>query len=258
MSKSSLIIGLLVAVAAHAALFWQWPGENQDVVEAQDRNKQPPRIAVLPQLREPPPAPEPEPPVPARPKPEETVPAPAPEPPRPSRPRSEEVASPAMKEVVKAVADKAAADKKGDTSTPDGDDGLPSLRIVWESANHLRSVAASLGMKIVAVNRNNEVVGELVTDGPPRLVPFNGQLSAYSNRVRTLPIGFFRPEAASGKDVSSFWILVPADLDARFVILQKDAIRREGVSPSEVQAVEAKFQNQGRSYRLVITRVVRG
>jgi len=81
-------------------------------------------------------------------------------------------------------------------------------------------------------------------------------LSAYSNRVRTLPRGFFGSAPIAGGDVASFWVLVPADLDARFVLLQRDAIRRKGLTPAEVRAMDAEFRSSRSGYELVITRLI--
>ena len=117
-------------------------------------------------------------------------------------------------------------------------------------------VAAHLNMRIAAITADNQVTGEVATNGPVRVVPFEGRLSAYSNRVRTLPRGFFGPGPVANSKIASFWVLVPADLDARFILLQRDAIRREGITVAQVRAVDAEFRFSRGGYRLEITRVI--
>lgn len=239
MSKSTFIIGMLVAAAAHAALLWPL---DRPTTAAEDTKPdvKPPTVAVLPEVPKvetPPPPPKPEPPAP--------LPAPKPVEPAP------------LKRVVEAPPEPDAPEAAGETSADGPADVLPPLRVVWESADQLRTVAAHLGMRIVAVNADNQVAGEVATSGAVRIVPFEGRLSSYSNRVRTLPRGFFGSGPVADSDVASFWVLVPADLDARFVLLQRDAIRREGLTPAEVRAMDAEFRSGGSGYQLVITRLVR-
>ena len=226
MSKSTFIIGMLAAVTAHAALLWPFEKPNPASEQIRPQVKRP-AVAVLSQTLE--------------------VNRPVPKPAEPVP----------LKQVVEVPVETKAADGPGDTSAEGLEDAMPPLRVVWQSADQLRSVAAHLGMRIVAVNTNNQVTGEIATSGPVRVVSFEGRLSAYSNRVRTLPRCFFGSSPVAGSDVGSFWVLVPADLDARFILLQRDAIRREGLTPAEVRAMDAEFRTDRGGCELVITRLVR-
>ncbi len=229
MSKSTFVIGILVAVGAHALLFWPFDGNTPAAKKSQPEVK-PPTVAMLPEVPE------------------------AKTPPTPPKLRPAAEPTP-LKRVVDAPAKTEAPDTPGDTSADGPEDALPPLRVVWESADQLRSVVAHLGMRIVAINTDNQVAGEVTATGSPRVVPFEGRLSSYSNRVRTLPRDFFGPAPVADGGVASFWVLVPADLDARFVLLQRDAIRRKGLRAADVRAMEAEFRSGRGGYELVITRL---
>lgn len=147
---------------------------------------------------------------------------------------------------------------RGDSPTEPNDESTPPLRIVWAGADELAAVARALGMKVVAVNGQNEIVGEVELIGRPQLLPFSGDLSGYSNRVRTLEPGFFGRELfeQQGVRIRSLWVLVPASHDAHFIELQRDALRRVGVNADAVRLMEARFEpRSGRTYQLSITHV---
>jgi hypothetical protein len=237
MSKSSFIIGLSLAIALHVLILWPGFGRKETYEKAKEEQKEEQRrIVIVPSDQRPTPEPLP------------------PNQKHRAQPRQRDAQI--LKNVVKASGDNKSSTAEGDTSSKNEEDSLPPLRIIWESDRQLRSVAGSLGLKIVAVDHQSKIIGEVVTTGDPRLVEFNGDLSLYSNRVRTLPSSFLGSEKPAGVRVSSFWILVPAYLDKRFVDIQRDAIRQHGLRMSEVRAVEAVFQWTNGAYRLVISRVV--
>lgn len=162
-----------------------------------------------------------------------------------------------VKEVVKTRAEVMAESTIGETDG-ENDGALPAMRILWSGPQELCSVARSLGMRVVAMDGEHQVVGEVLLDGTSRLVRFDGDLAGYSNRVRSLPTDFFEPLLRAGNDpsVASFWVLVPAEVDARFVRVQLDAIRERGLSAADVVSVEARFvEEPAGDYTLVVTAV---
>lgn len=218
MSRSSLILGFVIAVLVHAALF-------------------------LPSWLSNPPPPEqtPEPP-------DGSVTIVVPPPPRvePAVPLQQPPLSDALRlaEVVQPRAD-AKLPEEGETAVAaaDDDQALPATRIVWESPAELRAVARELGMRVVAVTRANEVVGEVALDGVLRLAPFRLRFETYSNRVRSLPASFFGPslDRDGGRGIMGFWVLVPEPVDLRMAEVVRAAIHRAGLAMSDVDWVEARF-----------------
>jgi hypothetical protein len=166
--------------------------------------------------------------------------------------------TPALQEVVKPSASSAAAVAEPGSSAEPDDDALPTLRIEWSSARQLKNVARTLGMRIIAVDDRSDIVGEVSLLGTPALVPFNGRLSNFSNRVRTLARNYFGPADRweGGERVASLWILVPAGIDRSFADTQRDAIRDAGRSVGDVRTTEGRFEAWADTYRLVITRVI--
>lgn len=235
MRKSTWIIAILASVAAHAGLLWPTDQGNIDTDESGSPAPKP-TIALA----------------------SESVPEPtqALERPEPLPPHQEPQHPMPLEQVVNAPGELDDRDDPGETDSELPDDALPPLQVMWESPDQLRDVAEEMGMRIVAINRGNQIVGEVAMNGAARIIPFEGQLAAYSNRVRTLPRGFFGPGPVSGRDIVSFWILVPADMDARFLVLQRDAIRGQGLRPDEVRSTEAQFQSRQGRHELVITRVI--
>ncbi len=249
MSKSSFIVGLLLALAAHALLLV--PLDTQADPDAPADPETP--VSPVTMIDPPPPAP------PAKPKPApqpETKPQvkprpkPAPEPPQLARTTPPPVPEPEPEPM------------EGNTTPrqrPESidDDVLPPLRITWDSPTELRRVAGAMGMRIVAVNFQGKVLGEIDPDGKAELVEFNGSLAAYSNRVRTLPSGFFGTRlSANDAQVAELWILVPAAIDRAWMDMQKQAIARTGLAAEQVRSIEGRFASVPGGYRLVVTRIV--
>lgn len=236
MSKTSFIIGLTLALILHGAIFWSLSNS----ATAQPVNSPPKPVS----LRQP--APEP---VKTQVKTAEN------EPPQ----REPQVdASKDLADIARHQADHDRLATYGDSPAEPSDNAVPPLRIVWTGPEELTAVARSLGMKVVAVNAQNEIVGEVELSGRPKLLPFSGDLSGFSNRVRTIEPGFFGRELLeqSGVPIRSLWVLVPAPHDARFIELQRDALRRAGVRTDSVRLMEAKFESRGvRTYQLSITQV---
>ncbi|MFP4139962.1 MAG: hypothetical protein ACOCZU_03680 [Planctomycetota bacterium] len=247
MSRSSLIIGLLVAIGLHAVLFG--PSLWTDTPpETPDRPTVPP-VAITP-----PPEPQSE-PEPAPTPPSEPVRQPAP----PTPPPPTEKPAPPLREVHQQPTEADPPPEEGDThATPaeDVDDSdLPPLRIVWDSPAELRRVAGQLGLRIVAVNAAGEILGEVPSEGPVKLVEFTGQLSRYSNRVRTLPVRFFGGQLTRSTRTRRLWVLVPADLDQRWIRMQKRVIAQAGVELAGVRELEGQFRAAGDGLHLVVTRI---
>ena len=130
--------------------------------------------------------------------------------------------------------------------------GMPALRISWRWPRQLREVAAALRMSIVAVDGRGRITGQIAPGGTLAITPSAGPPAAYSNRVRTLPRGFFGP-GLGGQAVKAFWILVPSDVDRRVIAAQRTAIAAKGLTPRQVRAMEGRFEQTGRTYRFVVT-----
>ncbi len=281
--RGSLIAGTLASMALHAAILLPWllGGGATTAPRAE-----PPRtmVAVLPPL--PAPAPEaqpqveppetgsaePEPPATPPPAPPaETVSKPsAPPPPTPvetasAPPPAPAPAPPAADIRMSAVVEPAAAPESGPgladaapRRSGDADDGLPPMRIMWDSPKQLADVAAVLGMRVVAVTDSNLVAGEVPLKRPYKLEPFSGELVVYSNRVRTLPLSFFGAGliAATDEPIAAYWVLVPEPVDRQFADLVRAALKRAGLDASQVQWVETRFALEGSgSYRLEIVQI---
>ena len=238
MSKTSLILGVAVSLVAHAVIFAPQMLGSRRQAERLAKAKQ--QAAVMLAMAEAEPA-------------------------RPQLPKPTESAKPPVRaeppaEVEEIVKPRSVRDPiKGYGDLAENDDGdLPAMRIVWTGPEQVRSVARTFRMRIVAINAEGKVAGEVTMDGEARLIAFNGGLAGYSNRVRTLPADFFGHGviASAPASIRSLWILVPADVDEEFVRVQREAIRARGVKPTSVLAMEAHFTRDdfGR-YRLVVTRI---
>ncbi|MFP4054532.1 MAG: hypothetical protein ACLFV7_11795 [Phycisphaerae bacterium] len=250
MSKSSLIFGIVVAVGLHALLLMPW-WTGADTVPPKPPAA--PKVAITP-----PPQPVPEPPRQPEPEPE-PEPAKQPQPkPRPEPPQ--EKPTPPLRKVHNTPAQKDPPPQEGDTHARKVEEideaDLPPMRIVWESAGALRQIAASLGMKVVAVNNAAEVVGEVST-ATGRLVEFTGELDHYSNRVRTLPLSFFGEELTGPRagEAVRLWVLVPSRVDRRWVALQRQAIASTGLDVASVHELTGEFRNGSTGVRLVVTKI---
>jgi hypothetical protein len=252
MSKSSYILGLALAVGLHVLLFIPLVGPRSDRQADTPDSK---RVELARKLPEPPPPPEPEPvpppPPPPPPEPEPEPKVPEPEPPAEDLTRLHEPPEP-----------EEPAEQPGDTiarrAEQIDEDTLPPLRIIWSSPQQLRTIAGQLGMRIVAVNSEGEVIGEIPSQGPLELTNFDGRLSRYSNRVRTLPRSFFGQnlQRDDGQVAAELWVLVPTGLDRRWIDLQKRAIATTGLPSRAVRAVEGQFAGRAGAYELVVTRIL--
>ena len=145
----------------------------------------------------------------------------------------------------------------GDFSDNPSSDLVPELRLIWDSPEQLIRVAKSLGMRILIVNGRNEPVGELIFDQGLSVKEFKGNLTNFSNRVRTISAHFFGPEVLrqSNKSVQCFWVVVPASVDRTWVSVQKQAIRSKGLNGSQVSYMEARVIPNGSGYELVVNRI---
>lgn len=249
MSKSSFIIGLLLALAAHALLLFPLDGQSEPNTPADSE----PPVSPVTMVDPPPPPPPPEPKPAPQPAPKPEV---KPEPkPAPSQPQLAQTTPPP-------APDPEPEPLEGNTTPrqrPESidDDVLPPLRITWDSPAELRRVAGAMGMRIVAVNFQGKVLGEIDPAGKAELIEFNGSLAAYSNRVRTLPSGFFGTRLSAGDaQVAELWILVPAAIDRAWMDMQKQAIARTGLAAEQVRSIEGRFASVPGGYRLVVTRIV--
>ena len=138
-------------------------------------------------------------------------------------------------------------------------DFTPPLRVHWRDAGELIKVARTLGMRLAAVNRGGDIIGEIALADPPGLRKWNGLPYGYSNRVRMLSPSIFKPtigDAVAGTEVHSIWVFVPSDRDRAMVAAQKEAVRRAGARLEDVASVDGQFVRAANgSYRLDITRI---
>jgi len=146
----------------------------------------------------------------------------------------------------------------GDFSSSDEDDSLPPLRLVWDSPRQLIEISRTLGMRILAVRRNG-LVGEISLADIPHVKAFDGKLIGFSNRVRTISAQFFGPDIlrTSDEPIESFWVLVPSTLDKQWISVQKQAIKSSGIPGAEVSYMEARVVTDGNGHKLVVTKIVK-
>ncbi len=114
-------------------------------------------------------------------------------------------------------------------------------------------------MRLAAVNRGGDIIGEIALADPPGLRKWNGLPYGYSNRVRMLSPSIFSPtigDVAAGTEVHSIWVFVPSDRDRAMVAAQNEAVRRAGARLEDVASVDGQFVRAANgSYRLDITRI---
>jgi hypothetical protein len=140
-------------------------------------------------------------------------------------------------------------------------DAVPPLRVYWGSASELLTVARALGMRLAAVNDDGDIIGEVDLSDRPALRAWPGLPFGYSNRVRMLSPSIFaagidRHGPAPSAEIAEIWIFVPADRDRSMVREQRDAVRRAGVRPEDVVAVDGQFIRAiDGSYELRVTNV---
>ncbi len=245
MSRTSLVLGLLLSLVIHALLVLpHWDAISASPAVAKEK-KTVPAVTLLPP-----------PPLPVEPVVEERQPPPPAPKPEPALPDVQfvEVVEP---DTTPTEEPTEIGDTELMTETEREDDQvLPTTRIIWESPQELTKIARALRMRVVAVNRVNEVVGALALDGSLNLEPFDGSCDVYSNRVRSLPSSFFGPalQRESGHTIVAYWVLVPESVDRDMAEVVRQAVGRAGLTMSEVDWVEARFAAQaGGGHRLVVT-----
>ncbi len=195
---------------------------------SEDREKVPPRPQPEPALIAEAPAPEPAGPI-----------EPEPAPPRKRAPEPERVV---------------------DSASPlEGTgDFTPPLRVHWRDAGELISVARTLGMRLAAVNRAGDIIGEVALADPPALRKWIGLPYGYSNRVRMLSPSIFSSTIGdvAETEVHAIWVFVPSDRDRAMVAAQNEAVRRAGARLEDVASVDGQFVRAANgSYRLDITNI---
>jgi len=281
MRTSNYIVGLLASAAAHAVLLVAaWPATEAPTVPQADPSPAPVELERLdpppmPATQAPEPEPTPEPTPEVEPDPEPSL--PARETPEPVAEARESLASAEAPPPVAAPVDRlervaervAAAERLADdaeervrAADPD-EPALPPLELVWRDAEQLRAVAHAASVRLLVVDRAGAALGELATTGPWRLLAWDGGAPGYSNRVRVMPAAFFGPrlqrlESPTGEgavtesagQAAEVWLLVPAELDRRFVAAQLAAIAARGLRPGETALVRGKLtidQSTGRA-----------
>lgn len=146
------------------------------------------------------------------------------------------------------------------------DDGasevVPPLRVHWQDAAELLSVARALGMRLAAVDRHRNIIAEIDLNDPPALKRWQGVPYGYSNRVRMLsPSIFWGPLSGGLSDQSEVgihevWIFVPSDRDRAMIDSQNAAVRRLGLRPQDVLYVDGRFVRSANGlFRLDITNI---
>jgi len=146
----------------------------------------------------------------------------------------------------------------GDLSESASADGLPELRLTWESKEQLLTAGKALEFRILAVNSKYQPIGELSLENGITVKRFTGSLEGYSNRVRTIPANFFGSGLTQqvGEPIRCLWILIPASIDMRWVSVQQQAVQSNGLKNHQVSYVEAKIMSTNHGYDLEVTKVV--
>jgi len=163
-----------------------------------------------------------------------------------------------LTEVVK-PSTKTIAEGNGDLPDKVSSDTLPALRLIWDGPEQLAGIARSLNMRILAVGKDNNVIGELCFQNSLSIQSFGGNLEGYSNRVRTISAGFFGAGVLdqAGEQVHHFWVVVPASVDKAWVSVQVQSLNQEGLTNSNVSYMEGRIvSQQDDDYQLVITNIV--
>lgn len=172
--------------------------------------------------------------------------------------------TPSLKELFKppVVENVATDEKQGDVLTGEkkkNSDYIPELKIDISDSETIFEAANFFGMKIVAIDSGNNILCEIKVNSPVQLVPFNGSLLDYSNRVRLLPDNYLGATIASflKEKGAKLFIFIPAPVDLMFVNLQKEAVAKEGIILSQVRATAGQFvKDKEGKYSLLITDVI--
>lgn len=236
MSKTSILTGLIVSVLGHTILFWDYiPGlEKKNLVINTTKEQAAKAINVANIQMQ---------------KPLEVKPHEAKQPPMSVLNKVEKLVSP------KKVSSKG---NRGDFSDKDDENSIPSLRLIWDNPDEIIA-AQRIGLKILAVEKGNQIVGELIFDGTLSVKPYQGDMSNYSNRVRTISYDFFGRQILSeiNRPIDCWFILIPAEIDRKWLTIQQQAIHEKGLKYSEVAYVEARLVSENNGYELVITKIVK-
>jgi len=231
--KRSLVIGLFVSLVAHGALFLPNLITDRQMVKQKETKVQG-KVALSSRSI-------------AK---KETV--------QEKRVEPEEKSSSEMeqlKEMVKAR--KTIPSKsKGDFASVVEKDSVPELKLTWDDSRQLLDVARNLGMRILAAN-SNDIVGELNITGVPYIEAFDGKVSNFSNRVRTVPASFFGSSLIENwdKNFNCFIVLVPSTVDQQWLSEQRSVLNSKGLRGSQISYMEAKIVWNGHAYELVITKM---
>jgi len=246
MKKSSLVVALVISVGLHIAVLAFGPGKKLAASEETAQETEPRKVAKL----LPPPEPKPEAPAPKPPsehKPEPQTPPPAPSQSVLAQP--EEVITPAKPEMAQGA---------GASPETESDDLLPALRLIWDSPQQLIELAQTVGLRVLAVNRQDQPFGELVFGTRVWVKQFAGGLAGFSNRIRTIRPDFFGPQIQSQfkEPAACLWVLIPATIDAQWVVAQRKALRSSGLQAAGVSHMEAKIVASQSRCDLSVTRIV--
>ncbi len=225
MTKSSYLIGLALALLAHAVLLLALPRSEKVPQEAEEKPRPPIRVAIKEEER------------------------PGPDSRGPHVSRQESVLRPpdqhTLPDQLQSEPNEAVDGSLGETASEDAidaNDTVPNMQIVWSSPAECRTVAKTLGMKIVGVTTDHRIAGEISLSGEINLIPFDGDLSSFSNRVRSLPVSFFGRSGAkkSNAVIVEYWILVPTDVDRLFSGQVRRTLHSLGHDVSEVRLVKVR------------------
>lgn len=242
MTRTSFIIGLALSICVHIAFFVPWPGGQTSPPDEE-------AMKVGKVILEQPPSPS---------KPEKkSIPS------TPLTSDARQVPPPtsnpiALSQVVPVTTPRT-LEQGGETALEDmTDEALPQLRILWNSPEEARAVARALGMIIVAVDSQNTILGELNLSGDIRLMSSIARLDRFSNRVRSLPHGFFGTNFYQQADrpIAAIWLLIPVSTDTELADLQREAIRLSGIAATEVRSMDGQFiLTRDGHYKLHITKI---
>lgn len=233
MSKTTFVLGITLSIVLHTMLFLPAGAERTELAQRPVATNIPGSVTVAP----------------PEPRPEKVEIKPPPE---------RDQHRPELQRVVEANAPTILDQEPGDSAATEADDSLPALNIVWSGPDEVRRVAHALGMKVVAVDRKSQIIAEVALEGSVKLIPFQGALDEFSNRVRSIPQAYFgdRLLREVRQPFVGYWILVPVIVDQQIVEAQRDALFRRNLKASEVRRMEAKFILDGANgYQLVITSV---
>ncbi|MBI3273314.1 MAG: hypothetical protein HYZ53_30275 [Planctomycetes bacterium] len=158
-----------------------------------------------------------------------------------------------------AEAETPSGSEPGDWASPTREDGLPELRLSWESAEHFIRVARALEFRVVAVDARDKPAGLLrLGPGELRVEPLPpGAFVGYSTRGRTLGREAVPATARllpSGEQAAGWWVLIPAQLDREFAAIQRRALDASGeeAKARDTREMVGRFKPDGSTFRLVL------